>query len=352
VERVTDGTLPVPDDQRPLVLASAGEYALLIQRDADRATILLDDCLAIARDPSDAKAIALAVWCRAILMTQRGDHTSAEAAANEALARWRALDEGSWRIVDALCEAGHVAWRADDRERAEAAFTEALGLAQRTNGHWVLPRLLLALGVCARERGDGREAVALLADCLRAIQESQQHMGIHRDGFGTFQNCAIDAVLHLSAIASELGRDAESVRLLRAASTIGSLHEPATWPLVASKHDHPARPNRHVVSQSSSDSSRIAGTQLPVEDAVNEALALADAILEEPSTPPVTVPALSRREREVLAFLAQGRSNRSIAEALSLSERTVETHVLHILSKLDLDSRSAAAAYAVRHGLE
>ncbi len=52
-----------------------------------------------------------------------------------------------------------------------------------------------------------------------------------------------------------------------------------------------------------------------------------------------------------LRLLAEGRSNRAIADILSLSERTVENHVFHILTKLELESRAAAAAYAVRHGL-
>ena len=45
-----------------------------------------------------------------------------------------------------------------------------------------------------------------------------------------------------------------------------------------------------------------------------------------------------------------GHSNREIAGILSISKRTVKVHVLHILTKLDLKSRSAAAAWAERHG--
>jgi len=62
-------------------------------------------------------------------------------------------------------------------------------------------------------------------------------------------------------------------------------------------------------------------------------------------------PGLSRREREVLELVAQGCSNRGIAERLFLSERTVARHVGNILSKLDVPSRSAATAYAYAHGL-
>jgi ATP/maltotriose-dependent transcriptional regulator MalT len=60
---------------------------------------------------------------------------------------------------------------------------------------------------------------------------------------------------------------------------------------------------------------------------------------------------LTRREREVLGLLAEGLTNRLIAKRLVVSEHTVHRHVTNILRKLDLPSRTAAAAHAVRAGL-
>jgi LuxR family transcriptional regulator, maltose regulon positive regulatory protein len=71
-----------------------------------------------------------------------------------------------------------------------------------------------------------------------------------------------------------------------------------------------------------------------------------DARRNEPSRLSVTP-----REREVLGLLAEGLTNRQIAERLVVSEHTVHRHVTNILRKLDLPSRTAAAAYAVRSGL-
>jgi DNA-binding NarL/FixJ family response regulator len=60
---------------------------------------------------------------------------------------------------------------------------------------------------------------------------------------------------------------------------------------------------------------------------------------------------ITPREREVLHLLAEGLTNRQIAERLVLSEHTVHRHVTNILRKLDLPTRTAAAAHAVRAGL-
>ncbi|MBI3948757.1 MAG: response regulator transcription factor [Armatimonadetes bacterium] len=60
---------------------------------------------------------------------------------------------------------------------------------------------------------------------------------------------------------------------------------------------------------------------------------------------------LTRREVEVLRFLGQGKSNKEIAAALHLSEKTVKNHVTNILSKLYVNSRTEAALMAARGGL-
>ena len=62
-------------------------------------------------------------------------------------------------------------------------------------------------------------------------------------------------------------------------------------------------------------------------------------------------PQLSRRERQVLQYLANGRSNKEIAQILYISEHTAKAHVRSIMTKLNADSRTEVIAIAIKHGL-
>lgn len=73
--------------------------------------------------------------------------------------------------------------------------------------------------------------------------------------------------------------------------------------------------------------------------------------ISEPSSSGPDVGSLTEREVTVLKLVAQGFSNRDIANELTVSEATVRTHVSHILAKLDLSSRTQAALYALRRGI-
>jgi DNA-binding NarL/FixJ family response regulator len=78
-------------------------------------------------------------------------------------------------------------------------------------------------------------------------------------------------------------------------------------------------------------------------------LTRAQALSRKASTPPTG--GLTARELEVLRLVATGKTNKSIAADLFLSEKTVARHVSNIFTKLGLSSRAAATAYAYEHGL-
>jgi DNA-binding NarL/FixJ family response regulator len=74
--------------------------------------------------------------------------------------------------------------------------------------------------------------------------------------------------------------------------------------------------------------------------------------MRQDSSPDTTLPeALTERERQVLALLAEGSSNQAIAETLYISERTVKFHVSAILGKLTASNRTEAVLIALKHGI-
>jgi NarL family two-component system response regulator LiaR len=82
--------------------------------------------------------------------------------------------------------------------------------------------------------------------------------------------------------------------------------------------------------------------------------AIAQALLERalpPEPSPLALDALTEREVEVLALVAQGFDNETIGERLVISPRTASVHVSHVLAKLGVDNRTQAALYALRCGL-
>lgn len=72
----------------------------------------------------------------------------------------------------------------------------------------------------------------------------------------------------------------------------------------------------------------------------------------QPERPVSELDRLTPREKDILAFLAQGESNKAIARKLDLAESTVKIHVQNVLKKLKLSSRVQAAVFAVEHRLQ
>jgi DNA-binding NarL/FixJ family response regulator len=79
--------------------------------------------------------------------------------------------------------------------------------------------------------------------------------------------------------------------------------------------------------------------------------AVARQLARRMAAPQAGLTSLTAREREILALVAQGHSNREIADTLVISERTARTHVSNVLTKLQLSSRTQAALLAIREGL-
>jgi non-specific serine/threonine protein kinase len=155
--------------------------------------------------------------------------------------------------------------------------------------------------------------------------------------------CGVQAV---SQGRSELG-----VQAIGAASNLHQSLEAQLTPRERADRDSALAAARAALGPSAFARAWRASTTWSMDEAIRAMPAALDPEHSVAASDRIASAGLTSREREVLALIAQGRSNQEIAEILFLSRRTVTTHVGAILRKLEMTSRAGAAAYAVRHGL-
>jgi DNA-binding CsgD family transcriptional regulator len=244
------------------------------------------------------------------------------ATAAQRLAAALAIDAGELPAAREWLDAHDrwLAWSGAVRGRAEGQtlwgeYYRAAGDAARASRHAV---------AALAHAGDPRQPLALLA-AHRLLGELDTTAGRYDD-----------AAPHLEA--SLALADACRVPYERALA------------LLALAELHAARRDRDAALRLI-DTARALLAPLDAEPALARADALADRLARAPS-PALPYPAgLTMREVEVLRLVAAGRSNRAIADALSISERTVNRHITNLYTKIDAHSKAEATAYALRHAL-
>jgi predicted ATPase/DNA-binding CsgD family transcriptional regulator len=343
LERALAATAQVSEShrgERALLLATLGEITAVWLGDVATAAPLLEESLVLAREADDSRAIALALlWLGAVAAAQ-GELDRAEALASEALARWQALTDPVWsRTGDALYVLGYIAALRDNQEEAERWFTALLEWARAIGAVPVTAAALEALGTCAREQGDPYRAARLFAESLVLVRDNGDPIVL------------VNTLKSLGAVAAAQGAAEQAARLFGATEALRERYGIELHPTERPRLARAIAPARAQLPEAVFTAAWAEGRVLPVEQAIAEALAVADDMIATPSPNPAASHGLTPRELEVLRLVAAGPSNREIAESLFLSERTVENHVRHILIKLDLPSRTAAAGYAIRRGL-
>jgi non-specific serine/threonine protein kinase len=364
-------------DAAGLHLAAAMGLFWYVRGPLGEARAWLDRALALAA--SDATPLAL--HARVLLAAGRAAHRQyalarAEALLGESVARWReAGDERG--LAEALFVHAEILPAADPARLGQ--FEEALALC-RTHAHPLTSYVLACLGFAAHEVGDDARGIALLeeahaldqrrgdewgagADLWRlaavalARGEAARAVAMALEALNRFweqgdQAAAIECLAILTGGAAALGWLEPAGRLIGAAD---QLRERLGIVLTPDFERWDGRATvRAKLGEDRATEAFAAGRSLPIAEVVAEARALAAELTTTAANGAPARPApcgLTRREAEVLRLLAAGRANREIADALSISERTVEHHVLHVLAKLELPSRTAAAAYAHTHGL-
>jgi non-specific serine/threonine protein kinase len=140
-----------------------------------------------------------------------------------------------------------------------------------------------------------------------------------------------------------------AARILGAVSALRETIGVQVPPMTQVYYDEYVSHARAQLSPTAWDDAWEAGRELSLEAAIE--LARRDETAREPVFATAASSGLTAREIEVLHQLVQGKTNQEIAVALSISPHTAANHVTNIMNKLNVESRTAAATWAVRSGI-
>ena len=323
------GTASAP--VRAKALRGAGALAWA-QGDYARAETLFEESLILRRELGDRQGIAEAINGLASVARDRGEYARAKALFEENLAVCRELENADG-IGTALINLGNVAYYHGDYPQAIPFYEESLAVYREMGERYGMAISLNNLGEVARDQGDYARAETLGKESLALFQE----LG---DKWAIFQ-----ALIGLGRLAMARDNNERAVRLLAAAESLRETIGSALSPVESADYDRSVTAVRSALGEETFAALWEEGSAMTPEEAVEYALGE-----EEPGTDSLAGPpdVLTRREREVAALVAQGLTNRRISRELSISERTVATHVGKILRKLGLRSRAQIATWATR----
>jgi non-specific serine/threonine protein kinase len=336
--------------------------------------------VALARtDPVAPRVRAVALNAAGILAGLQQDRGRALDHLDESLYLWEQLGDVSRQASVAL-NVGNVAHDSGDLDQAEQKFLQAQRLFARSGDRRGEAAALASRGSLAQERADPHRALELFEDSLRLFREVDDQWAIANTlaNVGHTRLSLHDRIgaLHAFSDSLRVGRElgnvlriAESLegvaavmtdrqprlaaRLLAAAELMRETSGAPVPAIEQQRHAAIVSRARAGLAPTTFKASWNAGRVLSADTAIEIALGVAavkpDAVSAEPSRADRSqLDVLSARERDIALLIAQGYSNRAIADKLVVSVKTVETHVKHIFSKLDVRNRAGVAAAVSR----
>jgi DNA-binding CsgD family transcriptional regulator len=379
-------------------LCGFASHAGLVQTIApDRSVDVLmgEEALQVAREIGLRSGEAYALWTLGCSLSPRGELGRALAVTREGLQVAEAINHRQW-MCGAAWALGCVYADALALPEARAALERAWTLAHEVDSyHWLRTSAAGLAEVCIAQ-GELERAAAVLDEALPAnvpLRSYGQRRAWHARAELALAQGQADEALRLAvelgvrletleaargpdeldvvearslagrALAA-LGREEEAVRALRGALDTAQVlgWRSLEWQIGAALAKVLRARGEEEAAREERGRARVVieALALSLDDATLREGFVRAALARLPDAPPATDARAGRtarerhdgltpREREIAAHIAQGMSNRAIAEALVLSERTVESHVTNILGKLGFATRAQIAVWVVEH---
>ena len=350
--------------KRTLALALALlAYGALLQGNLGAARELAEEGVRLFREVGEAWGTALALNHLGRATLELGDPVAARPLLEESAALFRAGN--MQRLAMPLNTLGRVALRQGDDTGARAYCEEALAVARATGDELFIAEALAQLGTVALHVGDSGQATELYQQSLTLIWTRG------------YRECIAEDLAGLAATASLLGQPERAARLFGAVEALREVSGIRLSPLPRADYDRAVEGIRAHLDEAAFAEAWKEGRTRPLEQVIAEAgetkdappseakpreatqedasSALPPSVLSSPPSAPLSprrallqhFGGLTSREREVALLVAQGKSNRAIAEELVVGVSTVEAHITHIFTKLGFASRAQIAAWAV-----
>jgi predicted ATPase/DNA-binding CsgD family transcriptional regulator len=321
------------------VYAMSVRTRILVTQSDHSAVASAAQTAALAHTVDDPLLLAWASYdAGAAHFLRTGELDRARELLDDARARFAALGTAPLGHAMALTTLAHVTLHSGDLDRAERLCAAALESCRRCGERWWLAYTLLASAAVSFHRGE-------IAEGERQAREALPlHYAL---GSGSGVVSALDSLAYVAAANGDLDRAA---CLLGASTTLAKLlgqHTTARRRYWWGWENVPAD-LRSTLGDAAFDLAFQRGEQMSRDGAVGYALGVDQTSGRLPAPRvPSRVP-LTRRERQVAELIAQGLSNHRIASRLVISQRTAESHVENILSKLGFGSRAQVATWYTR----
>jgi predicted ATPase/DNA-binding CsgD family transcriptional regulator len=306
-----------------------------MQGDPTAASISARHAREVAADLGEPRAHAIAASADGSLAQFRGDVVTAVRHYQRGVDGLAAEQEGEylrWRL-SALSGLAMTKAMLGDLAGAAACHETTLAICEPHGDSWYSGQSLCFLGIGLWRQGDLDAAAVRLKDALRRLHQVNE---THSTSW---------CLGALAWIAFDQGRPERAATLLGAADRLArGVGAPAGFlPELAAHHEQYRQRTGEALGEPAYRAVFTRGAQMPLDEAIAHAL---DEPRRATSADPVAAPTpLTRREGQVAELIAQGLANKEIAAKLVISQRTAESHVENILSKLSCTSRAQVAAW-------